>query len=85
MDKDTLKLKIREKAQRVADSKIDELVKYLDKNFNHNAKEMILSSSLWASQDISKTFRSMILEDEIESAERDFYLKIESLFYHLSN
>ena len=85
MDKDALKEKIKEKAKKASDRKIEDLFNYLSQNFSYEAREMILKGFIRGGREKESEFRNLVIDNEIESHERDFYQKVESLFYHLNS
>lgn len=88
MNKDALKILIDEKAERQAKNKIEELRKHLERNFPYEVlSAMFKSAGFWGDgkDNESKKIKDAFFEKERELCERDFYQKVETIFYNLNN
>lgn len=86
--KDKIKELIDAKAERVAKNKIEELRKYLEREFPHELHSAMFNAvGFWTNKKYpeSKELYEMFLAKVKEDQERDFFNKIESVFYNLEN
>lgn len=87
MNRDKLKELIKAKAERVAQNKIEELKKHLERNFPYELQRaMFQSVGFWDNKsEESKKLRKLFFDKELENQETEFFNKIESVFYNLNN
>lgn len=86
--KDKIKELIDAKAERVAKNKIEELRKYLEREFPYELHSAMFNAvGFWTNKKYpeSKELYEMFLAKVKEDQERDFFNKIESVFYNLEN
>lgn len=86
--KDKIKELIDAKAERVAKNKIEALGKYLAKEFPYEIhSEMFNAVGFWSNKKYpeSKELYELFLKKTKEDQEKDFFNKIESVFYNLEN
>lgn len=86
--KDKIKELIDAKAERVAKNKIEDLRKYLEREFPYELHSAMFSAvGFWSNkkhpepEELYQLFLNKVKEDQ----ERDFFNKIESVFYNLEN
>lgn len=86
--KDKIKELIEAKAERVAKNKIEELRRYLEREFPRELHSAMFNAvGFWTNKKYpeSKELYEMFLAKVKEDQERDFFNKIESVFYNLEN
>lgn len=87
MSRDKLRELIEAKAERVAKNKIEDLRKYLERNFPYELQSAMFTSVgfLDSKSEESKKLRKLFFDKELENQETEFFNKIESVFYNLNN